>query len=138
MPDNRLAELLLKHPSIGPMVVHHRRLDGAEAVYGAPEEPLPSRLGEALAGRGLDRLYSHQAAALDAIRGGGDLLLVTPTASGKTLLFSLAVMESSLQEATSKALLIYPTKALAQDQLAGFRSLAGGLGALHPLSLIHI
>jgi DEAD/DEAH box helicase domain-containing protein len=132
MTNHPLAELLLRHPSIGPMVVHHRRLAGAEAVYGVPAEPPPRRLGEALAERGLDRLYSHQAAALDAVRRGSDLLLVTPTASGKTLLFSMAVLESSLQDAASKALLIYPTKALAQDQLAAFRSLAGALGALSP------
>jgi DEAD/DEAH box helicase domain-containing protein len=132
MKKNPLAELLLEEPSIGPMVVHHRRLEGAEAVLGTPREPLPRRLGEALEERGLDRLYSHQAEALNALRRGSDLLLVTPTASGKTLLFSMAVMESALQDAASKALLIYPTKALAQDQLSGFRSLAGALGALNP------
>jgi DEAD/DEAH box helicase domain-containing protein len=132
MSNNRIAELLLRQPSIGRMVVHHRRLPGENARFALPEEPLPDRLAEALAERGLGRLYSHQAAALDAVRQGKDLLLVTPTASGKTLLFSMAVLESCLVDATSKALLIYPTKALAQDQLAGFRSLAGALGALQP------
>jgi DEAD/DEAH box helicase domain-containing protein len=126
------ADILLNHPSIGPMVVHHRRLAGAEMCPGTPKDPLPGKLQEALEERGWSRLYSHQAAGLDLVRSGSDVLLATPTASGKTLLFSMAVMESVLADPSSKALMIYPTKALAQDQLAGFRSLAGGLGALRP------
>jgi DEAD/DEAH box helicase domain-containing protein len=129
---NPFAELLLQHRSIAPMVVHHRRLPGASAEFAEPREPLAPPLAEALKLQGFERLYRHQAEGLDRLREGRDLLLVTPTASGKTLLFSMAVLESLRQDPASKALLIYPTKALARDQLTGFRSLAGGLGALRP------
>ncbi len=116
------------------MVAHHRRLDGVEVRYAEPREPLPRRLSEGLAMRGVERLYSHQAEGIDRLREGRNLLIVTPTASGKTLLFSVAVLETVLADEDARALILYPTKALARDQLAGFRSLAGSLGALHPPS----
>ena len=137
MPDSSTAsakgvERLLEHPTLGPMVAHHRRLEGVEAAYADPREPLPRRLAEGLALRGITRLYRHQAEGIDHLREGRNLLIVTPTASGKTLLFSVAVLESVLADEDSRALLLYPTKALARDQLAGFRSLSGALGALRP------
>ena len=116
------------------MVTHHRRLAGIEGVYAEPREPLPARLSEGLALHGVPRLYAHQAEGIDCLRDGRNLLIVTPTASGKTLLFSVAVLESVLTDESSRALILYPTKALARDQLAGFRSLSGSLGALHPPS----
>jgi len=114
------------------MVAHHRRLEGVGGVYSQPREGLPTRLAEGLALRGVPRLYAHQAQGIDLLRAGRNLLIVTPTASGKTLLFSVAVLESVLADDTARALILYPTKALARDQLAGFRSLSGSLGALHP------
>ena len=126
------VDRLLKHPGLGPMVAHHRRLPGKEASYGEPERALPPRLREALAAQGISRIFSHQAQGLDLLRAGHDVLAVTPTASGKTLLFATAVLESVLEEPRSKALFLYPTKALAQDQLGGLSALAGGLGALNP------
>jgi DEAD/DEAH box helicase domain-containing protein len=137
MPDlssaaARAVEGLLEHPSLGPMVAHHRRIEGAEAVWGTPREPLHPRLAEGLALRGIPRLWSHQAEGIDRLREGRNLLVATPTASGKTLLFAVAVLESVLADADSRALFLYPTKALARDQLNGFRSLSGSLGALRP------
>ncbi len=139
MPDSPISasaavERLVKHPALGPMVVHRRRLAGVEGVYAEPREPLPARLTEGLALRGVERLYSHQAEGIDHLRQGRNLLIVTPTASGKTLLFSVAVLESVLSDDATRALILYPTKALARDQLAGFRSLSGSLGALRPPS----
>jgi DEAD/DEAH box helicase domain-containing protein len=116
------------------MVAHRRRMPGIEGVYSAPRQPLPTRLSEGLALRGVERLYAHQAEGIDHLRDGRNLLIVTPTASGKTLLFSVAVLESVLADESSRALILYPTKALARDQLAGFRSLSGSLGALRPPS----
>jgi len=128
------VQRLLEHPSLGPMVAHHRRLPGIEGVYSAPRSPLPTKLSEGLALRGVERLYAHQAEGIDHLHEGRNLLIVTPTASGKTLLFSVAVLESVLADESSRALILYPTKALARDQLAGFRSLSGSLGALRPPS----
>ncbi len=122
----------LDHPALSALVAHRRRLDGEPAGFGEPARPLPADLREALAAQGIERLYRHQAAALDQARAGRDVLAVTPTASGKTLLFALCVLESILEDSRAKALFLYPTKALAQDQLGGLRRLAAGVRALRP------
>jgi len=84
--------------------------------------PLPAdlrpELVSALASRGIDRLYSHQAEAYQAVRSGRHVVVVTPTASGKTLCYNLPVLQRLLENPTSRALYLFPTKALAQDQLA--------------------
>jgi DEAD/DEAH box helicase domain-containing protein len=126
------VEQLRRHPTLGKMLVHHQRLEGAAPLFAHPAEALPRTLHEALGAQGIERLYSHQARGVDLARAGKNVLLVTPTASGKTLLFVTSVLESLQRDRESRALLLYPTKALARDQLAGFRSLAGGLGALNP------
>jgi len=114
------------------MVSHVRRLEGVEARYAKPNEPLPSNLQEALGELGISRLYSHQARGLDHVRDQRNVLLATPTASGKTLLFATSVLEQIQRSPGSRALIVYPTKALAQDQLTAFRRMTGALGALRP------
>jgi DEAD/DEAH box helicase domain-containing protein len=93
--------------------------------------PLPTglrpELVAALARRGVERLYSHQAEAYDAIRQGRHLVVVTPTASGKTLCYNLPVLQRLLEKPERRALYLYPTKALAQDQLAELSALKHGL-----------
>jgi DEAD/DEAH box helicase domain-containing protein len=125
------VEQLRNHPTLGEMIVHQERLDGVAPCFAEPAAPLSVPLAEALGVQGIDRLYSHQARGVDLARAGRNVLLVTPTASGKTLLFMTSVLESMQRDRAARALLLYPTKALARDQLAGFRSLAGGLGALN-------
>ena len=82
--------------------------------------PLPEhvhpRVAEALAGRGLTELYTHQAEAWDAARRGEHVMVSTGTASGKTLAFNLPVLDALATEPKLRALYLYPTKALAQDQ----------------------
>lgn len=95
--------------------------------------PLPDdldrRLVAALHGRGITRLYSHQAEALALARSGQNLVVATPTASGKSLCYHLPVLQGLLADG-ARALYLFPTKALAQDQLAELLALntAGGLG----------
>lgn len=83
--------------------------------------PLPTDmqpgLRRALEGRGIRRLYAHQARAWELVRGGSNLVIATPTASGKTLCYNLPVLDRALSD-QSKALYLFPTKALAQDQVA--------------------
>jgi DEAD/DEAH box helicase domain-containing protein len=81
----------------------------------------------ALAGRGIQRLYSHQADAYRAVRRGRHLVVVTPTASGKTLCYNLPVLQRLLEDPQRRALYLFPTKALAQDQLAELSALKHGL-----------
>ena len=92
-------------------------------------EYLPPQLAAALYGRGLTRLYSHQAEAWEAVQRGEDVVVVTPTASGKSLCYTLPVVAEAMRS-RGKALYLFPTKALAQDQVAELLELskAGDLG----------
>lgn len=89
--------------------------------------PLPAdldaRLVHALAQRGITTLYTHQGEAYSAARGGDHLVIVTATASGKTLCYNLPVLETLLRDHQARALYLFPTKALAQDQLAELNAL---------------
>ncbi|MDD5232141.1 MAG: DEAD/DEAH box helicase [Syntrophales bacterium] len=94
--------------------------------------PLPAwlhpRLRAVLEARGFQNLYEHQAEALELVRRGRDVVLVTPTASGKTLCYNIPVLQRALEVPDSRALYLFPTKALAQDQLKEFGEMARGLG----------
>ncbi len=79
---------------------------------------LPERLGKILKARGIESLYSHQAHALELAREGKNAVIVTPTASGKTLCYNLPILSALMENPEARALYLFPTKALAQDQLA--------------------
>ncbi len=80
-------------------------------------------LAAAYAAKGIRRLYTHQAAAAEAVHAGKNVVIVTPTASGKTLCYNLPVLNAVLENSDSRALYLFPTKALAQDQLAELHDL---------------
>jgi DEAD/DEAH box helicase domain-containing protein len=80
-------------------------------------------LSAAYAAKGIRRLYTHQAAAAEAVHAGKNVVMVTPTASGKTLCYNLPVLNAVLEDSDSRALYLFPTKALAQDQLAELHDL---------------
>src|SRR5260370_39326612 len=75
-------------------------------------------LASAYAAKGIHRLYTHQAAAAEAVHAGKNVVIVTPTASGKTLCYHLPVLNAVLENSDSRALYLFPTNALPQDQLA--------------------
>lgn len=91
--------------------------------YAVPDVPLPSALSQLLGNGGIEQLYSHQTEALGAARQGRDWVVVTGTASGKTLCYNLPILEAALRDQSARALYLYPTKALAQDQLKGLLDL---------------
>ena len=99
----------------------------AQAKFAPLPADLRPELVAALARRGIERLYSHQAEAYEAVRKGRHLVVVTPTASGKTLCYNLPVLQRLLENPEKRALFLYPTKALAQDQLAELSALKHGL-----------
>ena len=80
----------------------------------------------ASAARGIERPYTHQAEAIEAVHAGEDVVVVTPTASGKTLCYSLPILQAIADDPAARALLLFPTKALGQDQVAEFGELARG------------
>src|SRR5260370_21939257 len=99
----------------------------AAADFATLRADLRPEVVAALGGRGVERLYSHQAEAYDAVRRGRHLVVVTPTASGKTLCYNLPVLQRLLENPEKRALYVYPTKALAQDQLAELGALKSRL-----------
>lgn len=101
------------HPSIRAV---HRQPASEGKLVDMPET-LPAQLRDALQRRGVAKLYSHQGEAYELIRTGKNVTIVTPTASGKTLCYNLPVMETLLADPAAKALYLFPTKALAEDQL---------------------
>ncbi len=92
-------------------------------------EALHPKLREVLRGRGYERLYTHQRQAYDAVGEGRHTVVVTPTASGKTLCYNLPVLDRILKDPDARALYLFPTKALAQDQLAELYATIEALGA---------
>lgn len=136
-------EALLAHwraePGVGGNVTRWHRDPARPGRY----EPLPADLHPALAAAfarlGYGQLYSHQAAAYRGLRAGEDVAVVTGTASGKTLCYNLPVLETILAQPVARALYLFPTKALAQDQLRSLRELGcevgeRGLGTPAPMA----
>ncbi|HET7678074.1 MAG TPA: DEAD/DEAH box helicase [Candidatus Limnocylindrales bacterium] len=115
---------LLGDPAVAEAVVAHRRLPARAADLLPLPGWLDPRIRAALEGRGYAGLYRHQAEAIDALRGGSDVCVVTPTASGKSLCYDLPVLQAIAEDPSARALYIFPTKALGQDQTAELRDLA--------------
>ncbi len=116
-PEQVLFEMRDDPRFLASITAWHR-IEATEGNYA----PLPSEvhpaLRAALASKGITRLYSHQREAYDLLAEGKNVCVVTPTASGKTLCYNLSVLDSALKDPDARALYIFPTKALAQDQLA--------------------
>jgi DEAD/DEAH box helicase domain-containing protein len=127
MPLRELLDELLTSLETGPNVTATRHFEAKPAVSAAFPSSLDPRIVEALRARGIEELYSHQAQAFDIVGKGEHLVVVTPTASGKTLCYNLPVLQSLVQQPESRMLYLFPTKALAQDQLAELTELARSL-----------
>ncbi len=110
-------------------ITGHTVVPGRVGQYAPLPDELPQTLKRALLARGVSQLYSHQAAAWSAVQQGADVVVVTPTASGKSLCYTLPVVAAAMASG-SKALYLFPTKALAQDQVSELLELnrAGDLG----------
>src|SRR6202165_1910368 len=101
--------------------VHH--IPAREAKFAPMPEWVRAELVAVYAEKGVGKLYSHQAAAAASVHAGRNTVVVTPTASGKTLCYNLPVLNAVLENPGTRALYLFPTKALAQDQLAELHDL---------------
>ena len=101
-----------------------RRIPARAAKFEVMPEWVRPELAAAYQGKGIEQLFSHQGAAAELARNGKNFVVVTPTASGKTLCYNLPVLNNILEDADTRALYLFPTKALAQDQLAELHDLA--------------
>jgi DEAD/DEAH box helicase domain-containing protein len=115
---------LLEEPSLASAVVHHEVLPPRAADTVPFPDWLDGRIVSGLRSRGIENLYRHQAEAIEAVHAGEDVVVVTPTASGKTLCYTLPVLQALAEDPSARALFLFPTKALGQDQVAEFAGLA--------------
>ncbi len=125
--------LNLVHETLEALIERYRKEEVLTSVRQIPARnaefrPMPgwvtSDLSEAYRGKGIKELYSHQAVTAELIRQGKNVVVVTPTASGKTLCYNLPVLNALLENPDTRALYLFPTKALAQDQLTELHDLA--------------
>ncbi|MBI4198035.1 MAG: DEAD/DEAH box helicase [Chloroflexi bacterium] len=106
----------------GGQVVHRQIMPPRQARYSEPRTPLPAALETALRRLGMAGLYTHQAQAINALARGENVIVATGPASGKSLCYHLPVLASALADSSARALYLYPTKALAQDQLRSLKA----------------
>ncbi|MCZ7625183.1 MAG: DEAD/DEAH box helicase [Candidatus Methylomirabilis sp.] len=104
-------------------LVHLRHIPSKSPSFSDLSHPLPEPLHDALRRIGVERLYTHQCAAIEAARAGSHPLVVTSTASGKSLTYLLPILEHLLNDRSARALLLFPIKALEQDQLKTLQTL---------------
>ncbi len=120
---NQVLAGLAARDSAGEMLTAVRHYPAREAQWADFPEWIQADLRAAYNGKGIRQLYSHQAAAAEAVHGQKNVVVVTPTASGKTLCYNLPVLDAILVNGDTRALYLFPTKALAQDQLAELHDL---------------
>ena len=107
-----------------PVVTAIHRMPAEPAQYGPYPEGVDDRLVMALRTRGIEQLYTHQSEAFAHVLAGRNVVSTTPTASGKTLCYNAPVLDAILKDPSTRALYMFPTKALAQDQLAELHTLS--------------
>lgn len=128
MNVDQLAEKLRRDNLFMENVVRWEELPAREARYGDYPIGLDERLRPVLRQRGVQQLYSHQAHSIAATMRGEDVVVVTPTASGKTMCYNLPVLDSILKNPDARALYLFPTKALSADQVSELYELIQAMG----------
>ena len=103
-------------PWVDEQLVHREDISSGAASHGELERPLNPHLERGLEAAGIGRLYSHQAEAINASRNGENVVVATPSASGKSLCYQAPVLDALLEDRSSRALLLFPTKSLTQNQ----------------------
>ncbi|MDR0590106.1 MAG: DEAD/DEAH box helicase, partial [Spirochaetaceae bacterium] len=117
--DNVLVlEKILRDPAFAPFIVEERVLEASDGETVSFPPDLDPALAAALRSRGIAEIYTHQGEVWEQVRRGRNVVVVTPTASGKTLCYNLPVLQTLLSDEKVRALYLFPTKALSQDQQA--------------------
>ena len=123
-----VLDRLLAEPSLSSCVLHHARIPAHQADFVPMPEWLHPGIRAGLESRGVTALYRHQAEAVEAVRGGENVVVVTPTASGKSLCYLVPTLQALSADPTARALYLFPTKALGQDQVAELAELSRASG----------
>jgi len=114
----QVIDLVKQDQALHSNIVHWKTFQPRQAQYGDFPSEIEPRLKQALVSRGIDKLYSHQAEATRRVIAGENVVVVTPTASGKTICYNLPVINTIMKDPEARALYLFPTKALSQDQLS--------------------
>jgi DEAD/DEAH box helicase domain-containing protein len=122
-----IVDQFVERDQRGEIITAMRHIPAREAKFAPLPEWVRPELAAAYAEKGVAQLYSHQALAAASVREGRNVVVVTPTASGKTLCYNLPVLNTVLENPGARALYLFPTKALAQDQLSELHDLCAGL-----------
>lgn len=125
MTEETILETICSSPEFSRNIAGIHEIPPREGVYADLPSDLDPRLRAACLRRGLERLYSHQAEAWDQARAGKNCVVVTPTASGKTLCYNLPVLQKLIEDPAARALYLFPTKALSQDQQSELNGFLG-------------
>ena len=128
MNVDQLTQLLRQDPLFMENVVRWEVLPPRQAQYAPFPEGLDPRLQPVLEKRGIHQLYTHQAHSIRATGEGKNVVVVTPTASGKTMCYNLPVLSAILQDDNARALYLFPTKALSADQVSELYELIEMMG----------
>ncbi|MDA8353367.1 MAG: DEAD/DEAH box helicase, partial [Firmicutes bacterium] len=128
MNVQQLIDHMKSRVDIWKQVTHWETIPAKPARYADFPRRLHPDLKGSLRSRGIEALYTHQATAVEKVLAGENVVTVTPTASGKTLCYNLPVVQRILEDSAARALYIFPTKALAQDQMTELNELMRGLG----------
>ena len=115
---SQVLDTFAARDSHGEVLTAVRHYPAREAQWAGFPEWIHAALRAAYTAKGIRQLYTHQAAAAEAVHAGKNVVVVTPTASGKTLCYNLPILNAILGDMDTRALYLFPTKALAQDQLA--------------------
>ena len=128
MNIEQIIDFLNRSSDFMDYVTHWEPIPPREARFASFPSEINPKLMDALKTRGIQKLYTHQADAVKAILQNKHVVVVTPTASGKTLCYNLPVLQSVLENPESRALYLFPTKALSQDQVTELHGLVENLG----------
>ena len=139
-PPSKIKEYLqslTRSERLGAQVVFQTVLPKSPALWGESITAYPAVIQQALGAVGIKSLYRHQSQAIEKIRCGQHVIVATPTASGKSLIYNLPVLEKFQADPDSRSLYIFPLKALAQDQLRAFEQMAVHFEPNQPTAAIY-
>jgi len=117
---------ILSSPEFAPNIVVEKLLPASEGSFAPFPADLDSRIVSSLRNRGVAQIYTHQAEVWENVKKGLNTVVVTPTASGKTLCYNLPVLDTLIRDEKARALYLFPTKALSQDQQSELNELVQG------------
>ncbi|MDR2793285.1 MAG: DEAD/DEAH box helicase [Treponema sp.] len=120
-----VLERIIKEHNFAPYIAEDRLIPASEGSYAPFPANLDGRIAGNLRRRGIERIYTHQAEVWDAVKSG-NVVVVTPTASGKTLCYNMPVLQALLTDDKARALYLFPTKALSHDQQSELNEIVEG------------